>query len=91
MEGIPPTVYLTGEGVALTVAQIAAGAISSTTLHVISIHAISDFQWAGEWMMTDKVNFVGRHFHVTEYIMMGLGDNTEPVIGGFDDSVGIED
>ena len=58
MERIPFTVDLTGEGVTLTVAQIAAWTISSTTLHVITIHAISDFQWAGEWMMTDKINFV---------------------------------
>ena len=91
MEGVSPAAYMAWEGVALTIAQIAAGTISSATLHIISIHAISDFQWTGEWMMTDKVNFVGRHFHVAEYIMMGLGDNTEPVIRGFDDSVGIED
>ena len=91
MERIPLAAYMAEEGVTLTVAQIATWTISSATLHIISIHAISDFQWTGEWMMTNKVNFVGRHFHVAEYIMMGLGDNTEPVIRGFDDSVGIED
>mgnify|MGYP006972349493 CR=1 FL=1 len=85
MKRVSLTVYLPGEGVALTIAQIAAGTISSATLHIISIHAISDFQWAGEWMMTDKIYFIGRHFHVAENIVMGLSDDTKTIMRSFND------